>query len=118
MTARPVYREIDLGVSFELGVITAMIALPAVLALTLGIGFPLFRYYVRRGYSSVAAYVGGGIVIALVGASLIAIAHSATDFLASSDVAFAFLLLAVCGPVGGVVVWWVLRRSDSEHLTT
>lgn len=97
----------------EIGLTTAMIALPVVLALTCGVAWPLFRLWMRRGYSGVAAYVAGGIIVAMIGAIIIAAAHVFADFLIGSDFLFAMLLVAVSGPVAGFVVWYVLQRSPT-----
>jgi len=97
----------------EIGFITAMIALPVVFALTCGVAWPLFRFWVRRGYSSLAAYVGGGVIVATIGAVIIGAAHT-FGFLIGTDFWFAMLLLAVSGPVAGLVVWYVLRRAERE----
>jgi hypothetical protein len=114
-TMRPSYNDLNLGVLLEFGLLTAMIALPATLVLTCGVGFPLFRLWIRRGYSSVAVYVGGGIIIAAVGASIIAAAHILTGLFSGSDFVFAMLILGVSGPVAGFVVWYVLQHSGQEQ---
>lgn len=105
------YNDISLMASLELGFITAMVTLPFMLALTIGIAWPLFRLWLRRGYSGVAAYVGGGVIVATIGAVVIAAAHTLGGFLMGTDFWFAMLLLAVSGPASGCVVWYVLRRS-------
>lgn len=97
----------------EIGFVTAMITLPVVLALTCGVAWPLFRFWVRQGYSSVAAYVGGGVIVATIGAVIIGAAHT-FGFLIGTDFWFAMLLLAVSGPVAGLVVWYVLRRAERQ----
>jgi hypothetical protein len=82
-------------------------------ALTFGIAFPLFRLWIRRGYSNVAEYIGGGVVVAATGAVLITMAHVLfSDFLTDSDFRFAILLIGICGPVAGAAVWYVLQRSS------
>lgn len=88
-----------------------MTVLPGAIALTGGVGYPLFRLWVRRGYSNIAAYVGGGIIVAMIGALIVAAAHTFAGFLLGKDFVFAMLLIAVSGPVAGFVVWYVLRRS-------
>jgi len=98
----------------EIGFVTAMITLPVVLALTCGVAWPLFRFWVRQGYSSVAAYVGGGVIVATIGAVIIDAAHN-FGFLIGTDFWFAMLLLAVSGPVAGFVVWYVLQRSTQQR---
>jgi drug/metabolite transporter (DMT)-like permease len=100
----------------EFGFTTAMITLPVVLALTCGVAWPLFRFWVRQGYSSVAAYVGGGVIVATIGAVIIGAAHS-FGFLIGTDFWFAMLLLAVSGPVAGFVVWYVLQRLTKSART-
>jgi len=112
---RPSYNDINLGVLLEFGVLTAMVALPATLVLTCGVGFPLFRLWIRCGYSNVAAYVGGGIIIAMIGALVAAAAHLVADFLSDGNFMFALLILGVSGPVAGFVVWYVLRPSGHEQ---
>jgi hypothetical protein len=102
-----------LMILLDFGLFTAMIALPVALALTFGIGFPLFRLWIRRGYSNVAEYIGGGVVVSAAGAVLITMAHVLlADFLTDSDFRFAILLIGICGPVAGVAVWYVLQRSS------
>jgi hypothetical protein len=105
------YNDLNIMVLLSFGLLTAMIALPVVLVLTCGIGLPIFRLWVRRGYSNVALYVAGGIIIAVIGALIVAAAHAVGGFLSGSDLRFAMLLIAVSGPVAGFVVWYVLRRS-------
>jgi hypothetical protein len=112
---RPSYNDAGFMVLLNFGLITAMVALPVTLALTCGVGLPLFRLWMRRGYSSVAAYIGGGIIIAMVGALIIATAHFLADFLVDSNFLFAMLIIGVSGPVAGFVVWYVLQRSSQEH---
>jgi hypothetical protein len=90
---------------------TALVAFPAALVLTLAAAFPLFRLWVHRGYASVPAYVGGGVIVAMIGATIIAAAHVFADFLIDNDFLFTMLLIAVSGPAAGFVVWCVLRRS-------
>jgi Zn-dependent protease with chaperone function len=110
------YNDISLMNSVELGFITAMFTLPFILALTLGIAWPLFRYWIRRGFVGLAVYIGGGIVIAMIGALVITAMHFFCDFLVSTDFEFAMLLIGICGPVAGFVVWWVLQRSNRRGL--
>jgi len=100
-----------IGGPLLLGFMVAVMTLPATFVLTFGIGFPLFYFWRRLGYSSVAAYVGGGVIIALIGELVIAAAHILAGFLLGGDFLFAMLLIAVSGPVAGFVVWRVLRRS-------
>ena len=100
----------------EFGFTTAMITLPVVLALTCGVAWPLFRHWIRRGYSGVAVYVAGGIIVATIGALLIAAAHIFCDFLVDNDFRFAMLLIEICGPIAGFVMWRVLRRSIQGRL--
>jgi hypothetical protein len=99
----------------DFGFITALIALPAVFALTLGVGFPLFRHWIQRGYSGVAVYVAGGVIVALIGASILIAAHTLGGFLLDSDFLFAMLIIGVCGPLAGFVVWYVLQRSSQQQ---
>jgi len=106
------YNDISLMASVELGFITAMVTLPFILALTFGIAWPLFRYWIRRGFLGLAVYIGGGIVIAMIGALVITAMHFFRNFLVSNDFEFALLLISICGPVSGFVVWYVLRRSQ------
>lgn len=106
--------EVSATILLNSGFITALVALPATLVLTYGVGFPLFRQWVRRGFSGFVAYVGGGIVVAIIGASIVALAHFYCGFLSGSDFSFAMLILAVCGPVAGFVVWYVLMRLGSQ----
>jgi hypothetical protein len=109
--ARATYNDAGLAILLEFGLITAMTVLPGAIALTGGVGYPLFRLWVRRGYSNIAAYVGGGIIVAMIGALIVAAAHTFAGFLLGKDFVFAMLLIAVSGPVAGFVVWYVLRRS-------
>jgi hypothetical protein len=95
-----------------MGFVTALIALPMVLALTLGAGLPLFRLWLRRGYSSVAAYIGGGIIVAAIGTLIVAAAHVFAGFLLGSDFIFSVLLIGISGPIAGFVIWYVLRHSS------
>lgn len=98
----------------DFGLFTAMIALPVALVLILVIGLPVFRLWIRRGYSNVAEYIGGGAIVGIAGAALIAIVHVlSVDFLVDSDFRFAMLLIGICGPVAGLTVWYVLRRSGT-----
>jgi hypothetical protein len=104
----------DSGISttvlLEIGLVTAMFALPVTLALGI-IGVPVFRLLVKRGYSNVAAYVGGGLIVAIAGAALIGAAHFLlADFLVDSDFWFAVLLIGISGPVAGITVWYVLQH--------
>jgi hypothetical protein len=99
----------------EIGVLTALVALPVTFALTLGISLPLFRLWVRRGYTNVAIYVSGGFVTALVGASILTAAHVFDDFMVDSNFLFAVVLMGVSGPVAGFVVWYVLQRSSQQR---
>lgn len=89
-----------------------MVALPVILALTWGVGFPLFRGWIRRGYSGTGAFAGGGIIIALVGALVVFMVHAFTDMLLDRDFFFAILLLMAAGPIAGLVVRHVLRRGN------
>jgi len=98
----------------EIGLTIAMITLPAVLALACGVAWPLFRLWLRRGYSGVAAYVSGGVIVATIGAVVIAAAHTLGGLLMGTDFWFAMLLLAVSGPAAGFVVWYVLRGSERQ----
>jgi len=109
--ARPAFNDLSVMVLLDFGLITAMITLPVVLALTYGVAWPLFRLWLRRGYSGIAAYIAGGIVVAMIGAIVIWAAHVLAGFLISSDFWFAMLLTGVAGPVAGFVVWYVLQRS-------
>jgi hypothetical protein len=113
-TPRPAHHDIDAGVSFELGILTAMIALPVIAVLAFGVGFPLFRHWVHRGYSNVVVYIGGGIIVAGIGAGLISVAHLLADVLARDDFVFAMLLLSISGPISGLVVWSVLKRAGRQ----
>jgi hypothetical protein len=97
----------------EFGFITAMVALPAVFVLTLGVGYPLFRSWIRHEYSNLSVYVGGGIIMSAVAALVISVAHVLAGFLVRSDLIFGLLLIAVSGPIAGAVVWFVLRRSSA-----
>jgi hypothetical protein len=105
----------SIGDLLPVGFITALIASPAAFVLTLGAGFPLFHLWVRRGYSSIAVYVGGGIIVAMIAALIMVVAHTFAGFLLGNDFLFAMLLIAVSGPVAGFVVWCVLRRSIQER---
>jgi hypothetical protein len=100
----------------EIGLLTALVALPVTFALTLGISLPLFRLWIRRGYTNVAFYVSGGLVTALVGASVLTVAHIFDDFMVDSNFLFAVVLMGVSGPIAGLVVWYVLRRSSRRGL--
>jgi hypothetical protein len=113
--ARATYNDAGLAILLEFGLITAMTALPGAIVLTGGVGYPLFRLWVRRGYSSIAAYVGGGIIVAMIGALIVTAAHTFAGFLLGKDFVFAMLLIAASGPVAGFVVWYVLRRSIQER---
>jgi len=93
------------------GLTTAMITLPVVAALTCAVAWPLFSLWLRRGYSGVAAYIGGGIIVAIAGAIAIGAAHVFASLLVNSDFGFALLLISIAGPVAGFVVWYVLQRS-------
>jgi hypothetical protein len=96
----------------DFGLFTAMIALPVTLVLIFGIGLPVFRLWIRRGYSNIAQYIGGGVIVAIIGVALIGVAHVlSVDFLIDSDFRFALLLIGICGPVAGLTVWYVLQRS-------
>lgn len=53
--------------SIEIGFAIAMMTLPAIVVLTCGVAWPVFRRWIRRGYSSFAAYGGGGLIVAMVG---------------------------------------------------
>jgi hypothetical protein len=105
----------SLVASIEIGFVIAMMTFPAVVALTWGVGWPVFRYSIRRGYSGVAAYVAGGVIVAGIGAIIVAVAHTLGGFLMDGDFRFAMLLLAVSGPVAGFVVWYVLQRSSQQR---
>jgi hypothetical protein len=107
---RATYNDAGLVVLLEFGLLTAMAVLPGAIALAYGVGYPLFRLWIRRGYSNVAVYVGGGIIVAITGALIIAAAHTFTGVLLGSDFLFAMLLIVVSGPVAGFVVWYVLQR--------
>jgi hypothetical protein len=115
--ARATYNDAGLVVLLEFGLLTAMTVLPGAIALAYGVGYPLFRLWIRRGYSNVAVYVGGGIIVAMTGALIIAAAHTFTGFLLGSDFLFAMLLIAVSGPVAGFVVWYVLQRLTKSTRT-
>ena len=97
----------------EIGLLTALVALPVTFVLTFGISLPLFRLWIRRGYTNVALYVGSGLVTALVGASILLAAHIFDDFMVDSIFLFAVVLMAVSGPIAGLVVWYVLRQSPA-----
>jgi hypothetical protein len=109
--APPKYNDLNAVILLYFGFITAMIALPAALVLTYGVARPIFRLWISRGYSNVVAYISGGIIIAAIGALIMAAAHTFAGFLVYGDFRFAMLLMAVSGPVSGFVVWYVLRRS-------
>jgi len=109
------YNDISLMNSVELGFITAMFALPFILALTFGIAWPLFRHWIRRGFSGVAVYVASGIIVATIGALVIAAAHIFRDFLVGNDFWFAMLIIGASGPVAGFVVWYVLQHSSPQR---
>jgi hypothetical protein len=96
----------------EIGFLAALVALPVTFALTFAVSLPLFRLWIRRGYTTVAMYVGGGFVPALVGASILTAAHIFDDFMVDSTFLFAVALMGVSGPVAGFVVWYVLQRSS------
>jgi hypothetical protein len=105
--------ETNLVELLPMGFVTALIALPAILALILGAGLPLFRLWLRRGYSSAAAYIGGGVIVAAIGNLIMASAHVFAAFLLGSDFVFSMLLIGISGPIAGFVIWCVLRRSSS-----
>lgn len=102
--ARLTYNDAGLGILLEFGLITAMTVLPGAIALAGGVGYPLFRLWVRRGYSNIAVYVGGGVIVAMIGALVIAAAHAFTGFLLGSAFLFAILLISISGPVAGFVI--------------
>jgi hypothetical protein len=99
----------------EIGFLAALVALPVTFALTFAVSLPLFRLWIRRGYTTVAMYVGGGLVPALVGASILTAAHIFDDFMVDSTFLFAVALMGVSGPVAGFVVWYVLQRSTQQR---
>ena len=94
------------------GGITALIAFPSAAVLSLVVGAPLFRLWLRRGYSGVAAYVAGGLIVAMVGAVIIGAAHLFAGFQIETHFWFIMLLIAVSGLTAGFVVWYVLWRSQ------
>ena len=107
------YSGISPMILVQFGLITALIALPVALALTFGIAWPVFRLWVRRGYSNVGEYIGGGVIVSIAGAAVITAAHVfGADFLIDSDFRFAILIIGICGPVSGLTVWYVLQRSS------
>ncbi len=99
----------------EIGFLAALVALPVTFALTFAVSLPLFRLWIRRGYTTVAMYVGGGLVPALIGASILTAAHIFDDFMVDSTFLFAVALMGVCGPVAGFVVWYELRRANQQR---
>ena len=101
--------------SIDFGFIIAMMTFPVVVALTCGVAWPVFRHLIRRGYSGATAYVAGGVIVAAIGALLVAVAHISRNFLVDNDFWFAILLIGICGPVAGVVTWWVLQRPSRQH---
>jgi len=114
--ARPLYNDAGTMVLLEFGLLTAMTSLPAIVVLTCGVGFPVFRLWIRLGFKSVAAYIGGGIITASIGGVIIGVAHTLVDFLAKGNLLFAMLLLGICGPISGFVVWCVMRRATAANL--
>jgi hypothetical protein len=113
-----VYRTLNfasLMASIELGFVIAMMTIPAVVALTWGVGWPVFRQFIRRGYSGVAAYTIGGVFVAGIGIIVMAAAHTVGGFLMDGDFRFAILLITVSGPVAGLVVWCVLQRAAQQR---
>jgi hypothetical protein len=94
------------------GGITALIAFPSASVLSLVVGVPLFRLWLRRGYSGIGAYLAGGLIVAMVGAVIIGAAHFFAGFQIETHFWFILLLVAVSGLTAGFVVWYVLWRSQ------
>lgn len=96
------------------GFSAAVQAFPATVLLTFGGGIPLFRRWIARGYIRATAYVAGGIILALLGAAVLTLAHVLIDYLSSEAFWVSLMALALYGPIAGTVVWGVLRRSLIE----
>lgn len=94
------------------GGITALISFPSASVLSFGVGVPLFRLWLRRGYSGVAAYIAGGLIVAMVGAVIIGAAHLFAGFLIETHFWFVMLLIGISGLTAGFVVWYMLWRSQ------
>jgi hypothetical protein len=95
----------------SIGAVTAIVTAPIAGVVVFALGWPLFRTWMRRGYSSALAHIGAGALIAAVTTLLVAAAHYFGGFLLGKDFPFALATIIVAGPVAALVVWLVLRDS-------
>jgi hypothetical protein len=93
------------SLAFGIGCVAALVTLPFAIISALVIGVPLFLYWRRRGFTSVAMYLLAGAIISGVLALVLALAHAVAGFLTGGfDFLLALSIIALGGPVAALTV--------------
>jgi hypothetical protein len=113
------------GVSFRLtadalsfmlfvGGVTAVCAAPIAGIASFALGLPLFGFCVSRNYASPLVYVGGGVLISLVVAGLLALGHHLAGFLGPGpNIRLGISAALAAGPFSALAFWFVVRPLPS-----
>jgi hypothetical protein len=83
------------------------------LALGIVVGIPLFGFWRKRGYKSVAAYLLAGVLLSGTAVAAVSAAHYIFGFLAMQLVPLAFIIAGIAGPVAALTVRRFERVSYS-----
>jgi hypothetical protein len=90
---------------FGIGFAASLVTLPFAIASAIVIAVPLFRFYARRGFTSILAYVLAGAVISSLLALAILLANEFAGFLTGgSDLQLALSIIFIGGPVAALTV--------------
>ena len=93
------------SLAFGIGCVAALVTLPCAIISALVIGVPLFLYWRRRGFTSVAMYLLAGAIISGVLALGLALAHAVAGFLTGGfDFPLALSIITLGGPVAALTV--------------
>jgi hypothetical protein len=94
-----------ISLAFGIGCVAALVTLPFAIISALVIGVPLFLYWRRRGFTSVAMYFLAGAIISGVLAVALALAHAVAGFLTGGfDFPLALSIIVLGGPVAALTV--------------
>lgn len=93
------------SVAFGIGCVAALVTLPFAIVSALVIGVPLFLYWRRRGFTSLAMYFLAGAIMSAVLALALALAHAIAGLLTSGfDFPLALSITILGGPVAALTV--------------
>lgn len=110
-SGKKVLDVLPLGAVLGVGMFTAFVAAPIAIVVTIVVGAPLFSLYTRRGYRSLMAYIGAGVLMSVAVGAPVAAANYFWGWLEG-----AFLLampaIGIAGPVAALVIWKILQPQS------